>query len=109
MLVSKVAQAKLRVELFLHCSQKLLHVMRYLLAASKRNKGSFGKEKHNFSAFLKPFFCPPQSIIHRIVASGSFSLCLVIPAAFSIFIIREQTQEGFDCSLTNPELQEKEN
>lgn len=36
-----------RVELFLHCHQKLLHVMSYLLASSKRQKCSSSKEKHN--------------------------------------------------------------
>lgn len=35
----------------------------------------------------KPFFCLSQSIVHRFVDSGSFSLCLVIPAGFSMVII----------------------
>lgn len=35
----------------------------------------------------KPFFCFSQSFIHRFVASGSFFLCLVIPAGFPTLTI----------------------
>lgn len=65
--------------------------MSYLLAASKREKGSSSTKKRSTTQ-TKPFFCLSQSVTHRFVACGSFSLCLVLPAGFPMVVTGSRTR-----------------
>lgn len=94
-----------RWKLFLHCNQTLLWGMSYLLAASKREKSLSSKEKHNpnQTIFLPFSEHHPQICIFWFIFLMFGHTC-TIPYSCH----REQTRDGFYCSLANLELQEKE-
>lgn len=94
-----------RVELFLHCNQKLLCVMSYFLAALKRQKGSTSKDKHNPNqTIFLPFSEHHPQICNFWFVFLTFGHTCSIPCGYH----GEQTWGGFYCSLENLELQEKE-
>lgn len=68
-----------RVDLFLHCNQKLLHGMSYLLASSKRQKESSSKENQTiFMPFSEhyPQICNFWFIFSYVWSYLQDSLCL---------------------------------
>lgn len=94
-----------RVEFFLRRSQTLLCVMSYLLAASKREEGLSSKEKHNPNqTIFQPF-----SEHHPQICNFWFIFLMFGHTCRILYRYhREQTQDGFYCSLANVEPQEKE-
>lgn len=94
-----------RVEFFLHRSQTLLHVMSYCWLLQREKRVYLAKRS---TTHTKPFFSLSQSIIHRFLTSDSFFLMFGHTCRILSRYHREQTQDGFYCSLANVEPQEKE-
>lgn len=90
-----------RVKLLLHCNQELcmLWVSCWLLQRDRR----IYLEKSS-SIQIKPFFCLSQSIIHRVVISGSFFSCLVIPTGSPMVIVASRPNVFFIVAWQNLNL-----
>lgn len=93
-LASKVAQAKLSQELSSSSTAVWSFCMSWVICwLLQRDRGVHLAKRSTTQT--KPFFCLSQTIIHRFVTSGSFFLCLVIPAGFSLVIIGSRPRMVF--------------